>query len=119
MQPTRSPIPQLGPVLVLQALLTEHPELPPMHWSLDADGRISGSLGNTDRLNDLPGVSLRTVIEAYARALGTVADEPTRYGRDGKHHVSQHIRTTWRGVPLHLAVFSKLSAYPELLAVAA
>ncbi|MGW4648106.1 hypothetical protein [Kitasatospora sp. NPDC004289] len=117
MQPTRSHIPQLGPVLVLQALLTEHRELPLLVWHLDTDGLLSAGLN--EGVDPLTGREIRQLMEAYARALGGHLSEPFRFTNRGESRVSQRLIVVWRGVEVRIVSYAGLSAYPELLAVAA
>ena len=122
---TQLPAPsrQLGPVLALQALLTEFPDLQPLTWSLAKDGTLSGDAHNTgpDSGGHF-GIDLRAVIASYAEVLDGKVSEPFPYEHVGQTIVYQNVRVTWRDVPLQVAVYSDISAYPELnsgLAVAA
>ena len=101
--------PQLGPVLALQELLTEYPELPPLFWHLDRAGRLSG-----DVHDNLDGLDVRAVLAAYVAVLGGEPTEPARYEHLGVSRVGQHLTVAWRDVQIHLSTHADISAYPEL-----
>lgn len=101
--------PQLGPVLALQALLTEFPELPPLFWHLDRRGRLSSDVYDT-----LDGVDVRVVLAAYVAVLGGEPAAPVEYQHLGQSRVVQHLTVVWRDVELHLSTHADISVYPEL-----
>lgn len=102
--------PQLGPVLALQALLTEYPELPPLFWHLDRTGRLSAEV-----FDGWDGVDVRAVLAAYVGVVGGEPTEPRQYQHLGQPRVGQHLTVVWRDVELHLSTHADVSAYPELL----
>ncbi|GAA1977141.1 hypothetical protein [Kitasatospora viridis] len=104
--------PQHGPVIALTQLITEYPELPPLQWHLTTSGQL-GADRHRIVPNDGP-ADVRAVLAAYAAVLGADPTEPFLYMHDGRMIVSQHIRTTWRDVPLNIATYATLAEYPEL-----
>lgn len=108
---------QLGPVMALQELLTEYPELPLLFWHLDRTGRLSG-----DVHDNLDGLDVREVLAAYVAVLGGEPSAPVLYRNLGGSRVGQRLTVVWRDVQIHLSTHADISAYPELnsaLAVAA
>ena len=97
--------PQHGPALALAALLTEHPELPPLHWSITDDGVLRGSGHGPDQ---------RGTIGAYVTVLGGTPLPPSLFNFQHRQLVSEVLFTTWRDIPVTLALTSSIKEYPEL-----
>jgi hypothetical protein len=110
-QPTQvlAPNKQLGPVLALQALLTEHPELPPLSWTVDPHGTLTG-YGH-----DYHGIDVRQALAAYADLLGGWPTAPNQYPCNDELMVFQHLDTVWQDVRVHITTYASIAAYPELL----
>lgn len=89
------PIEQVGPALALAQLLTEHPELHKLRWSLSPDGHLSGS--HMTMAEDP-----RPAMAAYTAALGGTAME--FWPMDASEHqmFSIYLPVTWRDVELSL-----------------
>ncbi|WP_441251151.1 hypothetical protein [Kitasatospora sp. McL0602] len=106
MQPTRLINPQLGPVLALTALLTEH-QLPPITWSITDHGTLRG---------DITGSNSRPVLAMYTAVLGGDADPLLRYTFRGAARVGETVHAVWQDIRVTIIATSDASAYPELAA---
>jgi hypothetical protein len=102
--------PQLGPVLALQALLTEYPELPPLTWRVETGGTLAGYGDGHD------GTDVRAALAAYVDLFDATPTEPRSYPCGGETLVSQHLDTVWQDVRVHITTYANIAAYPELLA---
>ena len=76
-------------------LLFEHPELPPIDWSVTASGFFSAHYSSDE--------DVRPVVEAYAAVLG---GEPLHheYSRNGQLRQCFALRTVWRDVEFDLLI---------------
>lgn len=88
--PDKPTDPQLGPALALVALRREHPELPPVSWTIPESGHL------TAYLYDL------AAWDAHREVLGGRVERPLRYEQRGEPRVSQHLYATWRDIEVTL-----------------
>lgn len=94
--PIRSP--QHGPAVALVELLTEHPELPALDWSLRPNGNLTGYL------YDLP--NLDAVVRDFMAVLGGTT-LPSEHTTDmGARWFAVQIFATWRDVEVHITLGS-------------
>lgn len=103
---TASHHPQHGPSLALTALLTEHPDLPYISWSLAEDGVLRGHKAGT---------GMRAVADAYAAVLGGVRHQPmfSTSSTDGRLIASVGVVATWRDVTVSVWLLGDAAEYPE------
>lgn len=88
--------PQSGPFTALAELRAEHPELPPLDWSVTASGYVHGAWSDMDE-------DVRPLVEAYAAVLGGVpVDMP--YSREGRRRQGFGLKTVWRDISFDLWV---------------
>jgi hypothetical protein len=107
-----TPNPQAGPALALAQLLTEHPELPRLNWSITKDGHLSGSSFRDDE-------DVRPVIAAHQHVMGGRVGELRYVPKDtGAEAYTSYLMATWRDVRFHLSVGCPVSALVEPEAVA-
>lgn len=92
---TTNPIPQLAPAIALVELLREHPELPPVAWTIGDTSTLCGTL-----VLDIDG---RPVVAAYAEAIGGEV-RTTDFNRNGDHRMSDSVRAVWRDVTVDVWV---------------
>ena len=93
--------PQRGPAQALLELLTEHPNLPHLNWSIPPnDTTLHANLLCSDA---------RHAVTSWSQALGCDPWEPFTYEREGVPHTSQHIVTTWRDVNVTLSFYSSVA----------
>lgn len=105
MQPTARLINrQLGPVLALSTLLTEH-HAPTIPWTIREDGILYGHISSANS---------RGLLRWFAEVLDTQPDEPFPFGFESRRRVSQAIHATWQDVQVVILTTSDASAYPEL-----
>lgn len=98
--------PQLSSALALVALRSEHPDLPPIIWSMDAKGHLSGTAYD------------RQDFEAYVAVLGGTPMGPIHYqSQSGAFKTSDQLFVTWQDVEFSLAGI--YSARPKHAASAA
>lgn len=99
MKPHASP--QLTSAAALQQLLADHPDLPPLKWSISPAGALRGELwehgDNT------------AAFAAYAHVLGG-ARYAVDYEYGGVRRISQYLHTTWRDVKVTVDVGSDAAA---------
>jgi hypothetical protein len=88
-------IPQLGPATALVQLLTEHPELQRLRWSISPDGHLSGSAMT---MAEDP----RPAMAAYAAALGGKHMEFWPTDASVQQMFSIWLHVAWRDVELSL-----------------
>ncbi|MEU3282140.1 hypothetical protein [Streptomyces antibioticus] len=84
-----NPNPQTGPLTALAQLLSEHPELPPLDWSVTASGFLHGAWSGDE--------DVRPLIDAYAAVLG---GEPSDYSytRSGGRRAGFALKAVWRDI---------------------
>lgn len=99
MNEKRIPSPQHAPVLALLELVTEHPELSPMSWSLSADGHLSGALFD---LSDMDAVFAS--VTAVLGGDSTMRSEHEK--ADGSRWRSVQVWSVWRDVRVHVVLGS-------------
>ncbi|MEC3993957.1 hypothetical protein VSR01_10550 [Actinacidiphila sp. DG2A-62] len=105
--------PQTGPATALAQLLSEHPELPPIRWSLCPDGLLMGSAMRLE-------TDARPVMAEFVAVLGGAPVEATSSSVQGDLIFSSWLHTTWRDVPLSvtLGCAAELASAPVGLPVA-
>ncbi|PYC83426.1 hypothetical protein C7C46_08805 [Streptomyces tateyamensis] len=121
MKPTRQNHPQSGPAIALAQLITEHPQLPMLNWTLHRKGNLRGALHRVTPAAAMEPTA-RDVLAAWAETLNASPTPPMTFWSSGDDQtlVAQHVLTTWRDVVVEIAIYAPLSEYPELLpAVAA
>lgn len=94
------PSPQIAPATVLAQLLTEHPDLPRLFWTISPDGWLSGSLYRDD-------VDARAAMARLVAVLGGTPDELRRDAEadeTGTERFSTVLGATWRGVSFYLSM---------------
>lgn len=91
--------PQIAPLIALGQLLTEHPELPRIDWSVNAHGFFTAHHSSDE--------DVRPVVEAYAAVLGG-EPEHHEYSLDGRPRQCFTLRTVWRDVEFDLLVAGPL-----------
>lgn len=101
---TSDSIPQLAPAMALVELLREHPELPPVGWSIGESSTLVGTL-----MTDGDGLS---VVAAYAEVIGGSV-RTSDFDRNGDHRLTGNVRTVWRDVTVDVWV-----SYPAAAQVA-
>jgi hypothetical protein len=110
---TQLPTPsrQLGPVLALTELLTLHPELPPLNWTVTEHGVLIG------HGYDFDGSDMAATLAAYAEILGGELGEPHHYQVKGAARASRHLRVVFQDVQVDVTVHAGAETFPELLAL--
>lgn len=93
---SHKPIPQLAPAMALVQLISEHPGLPPLSWSLSRSGWLSGAYYPED-------ADPRPVMAAYVKVLGGVVQE-SRYADDAHRRFSVILNAAWRDVDFYLSM---------------
>lgn len=94
--------PQYGPFVALAQLRADHPELPPLDWSVTASGFVHGAWFDQDE-------DARPLIDAYAMVLGGVPVEMP-YTREGRPRLGFALKAVWRDIPFDLYVSGPVPA---------
>jgi hypothetical protein len=81
--------------MALVELLREHPELPPVSWSIGESGTLVATLAAD--------ASGETVAAAYAEVIGGVV-RTTDFERNGDHRMCDSVRAVWRDVTVDVWV---------------
>ncbi|WP_263165460.1 hypothetical protein [Streptomyces sp. SCSIO ZS0520] len=103
-------VPQLAPAMALAQLLQEHPELPPVHWSVSSHGLLEGYVESDDPMAGLA---------EYAALFGAEIVPAVRaFEHDGETLRSFEASTRWRDVPVRVKAIVP-AAVEAPLAVAA
>lgn len=100
--------PQAGPAIALAWLLTDHPDLLPLRWSVSPDGFLAGSA------MDLP-CDPRPLMDAFVAVLG--GRPQTVWSADGS--CSSWLPTRWRDVELSVTLGCAAGVLAPLLTVVA
>ncbi|WP_153183240.1 hypothetical protein [Streptomyces sp. E5N91] len=106
---------QLSPATALVQLLSEHPELPGLFWSISPDGWFSGGLHEDD-------VDARAVMAQYVVVLGgkpTEMRRPAQPDETGPERYATILQATWRDVPFYLSMGCNAAALAETAQVSA
>jgi hypothetical protein len=86
---------QLAPVMALQQLLQENPDLPDATWSIDPyEGVLHGHLHNAGMCD----------LAAYTVVLGGAVRPGRDYESGGRMVRPHYLRSTWRDVPVSVVV---------------
>lgn len=98
MNEKRIPSPQHAPAVALMELITEHPELQALRWSLCPDGLLTGTAMYLD-------VDVRPLMAAYVDALGArpASDVVTR-SEGSEPRFTSWLYVVWRDVPLSITL---------------
>lgn len=94
---TSIPNRQLTSATALAQLLTDHPELPALDWTINKRGVLTGSQFGVE---DLPSLT-----EEITGVLGGTSHESWfTSGKDGLPHPVVHVDAVWRDVPVALTL---------------
>lgn len=107
-----NPSPQTGPATALAQLLTEHPELQRIRWSLEQDGMLLGTAMYLD-------VDVRPVMAAFAEVLGGTPYESTFTQDEDGERFSSYLSTVWRDVLLSVTLGCPAELVAPVLALPA
>lgn len=105
---------QLSAATALAQLLTEHPELPVLHWTVGASGWWSGS-----KYNDF---DARAAMAAFVAVVGGKPFEmrrPAEDGEPGAETFSTILNARWRDVGLYLSMGCDAALVAEAVQVSA
>lgn len=98
----------------LAQLLTEHPELPLLHWTVAPSGWWSGSKYN--------GFDARAAMAAFVAVVGGTPHEmrrPAREGEPGEETFATVLNARWRDVDLYLSMGCDAALVAETAQVSA
>lgn len=101
------PNPQHGPALALAELITEHPELPRLTWSMTSCGHLSGSKF------DLPDVD--AAARLFVAVLGGTPLVSRHVSARGVPQVSFRLWPVWRDVQVFITLGGPVVAESSLV----
>jgi hypothetical protein len=93
--------------MLLVELLREHPELPPVSWSIGESGTLYSTL-----TTDGDG---HAIVAAYAEVFGGEV-QSRDYDRDGDHRMVDSVRVVWRDVTVDVWVSYPASQVAQVAA---
>ncbi|WP_413102280.1 hypothetical protein [Streptomyces sp. Inha503] len=94
---SKKPSPQIAPATALGQLLSEHPELPPVEWTVP---RTHGVLKGALFADDHPFEVLRAYADVFGGSIRPDTSPGAEFESAGLVRRVHRLTTTWRDVPI-------------------